>query len=129
MSLKIARSRALMVLTLAALPLLASTAAHAGYTLKTLTTFGGGADGATPFGGVTLDAAGNLYGTTYYGGTFGAGTVYRISADAGHTRTTLVNFDGSNGIGAPACDLTFDAAGNLYGTTTGGGRGVSDLGG
>src|SRR6478752_392390 len=38
-----------------------------------------GNDGATPYGGPTLDKFGNVYGTTYLGGTFGAGSVYRLA--------------------------------------------------
>lgn len=42
-----------------------------------LTTFTGGADGGYPYAGVLLDDAGNLHGTTYAGGTYGYGSVFR----------------------------------------------------
>ena len=46
--------------------------------LKLLYSFQGGGDGANPYAGVTRDAAGNLYGTTYYGGAANAGVVYKL---------------------------------------------------
>ena len=48
-------------------------------TFTTLYEFTGGDDGATPYAGLALDQAGNLYGTTVYGGTNGAGVLFRIS--------------------------------------------------
>ena len=92
-------------------------AADASHTLTTLVNFGDSTDplspydtiGGRPFGGVTLDAAGNLYGTTS-----SDGTVYRISADASHTMTTLAHFDGGN----PYAGVTLDAAGNIYGANS-----------
>jgi uncharacterized repeat protein (TIGR03803 family) len=87
-------------------------------------------DGSTPVAGLILDAVGNLYGTTFYGGTQYDGTVFELSPGkgGGWTETVLYNFcsqtncpDGSN----PSAGLTFDAVGNLYGTTvTGGDSGV-----
>jgi len=89
-----------------------------GGTLTTLATFTG-TNGGNPFGSLTLDAAGNLFGTTGSGGASGAGTVFKLGADGG-ALTTLASFTGENGAN-PFGSLTFDAAGNLYGTTTGGG--------
>jgi uncharacterized repeat protein (TIGR03803 family) len=82
-----------------------------------------GADGARPFAGLILDAAGNLYGTTREGGSHHQGTVFRLkpNADGTWTESVLHSFgagtDGSN----PSAPLIFDAAGNLYGTTEYGG--------
>jgi uncharacterized repeat protein (TIGR03803 family) len=73
-----------------------------------------------PQGGLIMDSAGNLYGTTYAGG-IGRGTVFKISA-AG-TETVLYSF-GSNGANDginPTAGLIMDSAGNLYGTTSLGG--------
>lgn len=93
------------------------------WTLKTLVAFDG-ANGAAPYGAVTLDAAGNLYGTTRAGGRADKGTVFQIMPPLpGKTawrRKTLVTFYGANGA-APMAGVTLDAAGNLYGTTAEGG--------
>ena len=78
-------------------------------------------NGALVRGGVTFDANGALYGTTIYGGTNNAGTVFSLTYEAGHWRfKTIYNFDGINGL-QPSGNLAFDAAGNLYGATYQGG--------
>jgi uncharacterized repeat protein (TIGR03803 family) len=89
---------------------------------------GGTTDGATPKrGSLVFDAKGNLYGTTFYGGANGAspydGTVYELSPGTGGTWTgKIIHNFGASGDGAnPVSGLTFDAAGNLYGTTDTGG--------
>ena len=64
-----------------------------------LYTFTGGADGADPYAGVIRDSAGNLYGTTFEGGTANAGVVYKLDT-AGH-ETVLYNFTGGGGRGEP----------------------------
>jgi uncharacterized repeat protein (TIGR03803 family) len=78
-------------------------------------------DGAEPYNNsLIFDSAGNLYGTTYRGGTFDAGTVFEISPAAGGkwTETILYNFAGGTSDGLnPEAGLAFDSAGNLYGTT------------
>lgn len=93
------------------------------WTLKTLVAFDG-ANGAAPYGAVTLDADGNLYGTTRAGGRADKGTVFQIMPPLpGKTawrRKTLVTFYGPNGA-APMAGVTPDTAGNLYGTTSEGG--------
>jgi uncharacterized repeat protein (TIGR03803 family) len=93
------------------------------------------AKGNVPNGELILDAAGNLYGTTLFGGTgvcllpggeeFGCGTVFKV--DPSGKETVLYNFcsasgctDGSN----PSAGLLMDAKGNLYGTTLEGGTGT-----
>ncbi len=77
-------------------------------------------DGKHPYGGVVIDSQGNLYGTTYEGGTADNGTAYKV--DTSGKETVLHSFTGANGDGAlPHGDLVFDAAGNLYGTTEIGG--------
>jgi uncharacterized repeat protein (TIGR03803 family) len=74
--------------------------------------------------GLTIDAVGNLYGTTYQGGTgYGEnGTVFKLApnSDGAWSLTTLYNFSGSDGA-LPMAEMVLDAAGNLYGTTSGGG--------
>jgi autotransporter passenger strand-loop-strand repeat protein/uncharacterized repeat protein (TIGR03803 family) len=76
-------------------------------------------EGVTPDSGLTLDAAGDLFGTTEQGGANGVGTVFEIPVIAGSyasTPTTLVSFDGADGAN-PQAGLIMDAAGDLFGTT------------
>jgi uncharacterized repeat protein (TIGR03803 family) len=90
-----------------------------------------GADGSEPNGPLVFDAAGNLYGTTFDGGAFDGGTVFKLAPSSGGTwtETVLYNFpyftSGTDG-SFPSGGVVFDQAGNLYGTTAGGG--VSGLG-
>ena len=93
------------------------------WTEKVLYSFSGGADGSDPFGALIFDGAGNLYGTTYQGGSSSVGTAFELTPAGGGTWTehVLHNFStGTDGSG-PQAGLIFDAAGNLYGTTNGGG--------
>ena len=78
--------------------------------------------GYFPAGGLIFDAAGNLYGTTFGGGAYGWGTVFELtpSGDGSWTKRVLHSFNRSDG-GQLEGGLIFDAAGNLYGTTSGGG--------
>jgi uncharacterized repeat protein (TIGR03803 family) len=109
------------------------------FTLKTdgtsfmsLHVFSGGvADGREPYGTLILDGSGNLYGTTTAGGPVnstvgcfnGCGTVFTLKTDGtGYTIFYFFSGGASNGFG-PEGSLTLDVAGNLYGTTTGGGPG------
>jgi len=89
---------------------------------KVLHAFTGGNDGGTLWGSLLLDSRGNVYGTTYYGGLYGGGTVFQLTPNANGrwSETTLHGFDGTDGSGSTA-GLTFDVAGNLYGTTQVGG--------
>jgi len=90
-----------------------------------LYSFAGGVDdGDTPYSGVILDAAGNLYGSTFDGGNggscdFGCGTVFEL--DTSGKETILYNFDSFDGA-HPDSVLIADSAGNLYGTTIDGGN-------
>lgn len=69
-----------------------------------------------------MDAAGNLYGTTYQDGPYGQGSVFELTDSyGGWTYTTLHDFTGGSDGGSPASNVTFDANGNLYGTASGGG--------
>jgi uncharacterized repeat protein (TIGR03803 family) len=108
--------------------------AGGGWTEQVLLNFNG-TDGNYPTAGLIFDAAGNLYGTTYEGGSWtgcsdgpnGCGTVFELTpAAGGWTQTVLHSFNntGTDAHGyLPYAGLIFDAAGNLYGTTTGGGSG------
>jgi len=84
--------------------------------------FMGGPDGGNPDAGLTCDAAGNLYGTTVYGGTANAGVVFKLDT-AGH-QTVLWSFTGGSDGGQPNAGVILDSAGNLYGTTLYGGNTV-----
>jgi uncharacterized repeat protein (TIGR03803 family) len=97
--------------------------ASAQATETVLFNFGAPHSGIGPQGPLVFDAAGNLYGTTESGGTFGWGTVFKLapSAVGGWTQTEIHTFTGAKDGGAPYAGLTIDAAGNLYGTTVGGG--------
>jgi len=90
-----------------------------GWTDTTLYAFHDGLDGGTPDGGLVLDSAGNLYGTTFTGGSDGRGVVYQLSPSNGSwSITTLHSFTGGEQGGTIFASLTFDPAGNLYGVTT-----------
>ena len=96
-------------------------------------------DGGGPEGGLVMDAAGNLYGTTAYNGTgqctllgsvVGCGVVYEMSPPAqpggSWTETVIYSFQVDNDGSFPWGDLVFDKAGNLYGATRfGGGKGTN----
>jgi uncharacterized repeat protein (TIGR03803 family) len=101
---------------------------------KIIHTFVGGADGRSPQAGLIIDRKGNLYGTTYQGGTgancgkFACGTVFELSpkSNGAWTEKILYSFKGGTGDGQnPAASLLLDSAGNLYGTTVAGGTGGS----
>jgi uncharacterized repeat protein (TIGR03803 family) len=99
---------------------------------KTLYAFSGGNDGSQPFSGVTVDAAGNLYGTTYAGGEYGNGTVFELAptGTGGWTESVLYSFTGGadGGNPQPGDGPIFDSAGNLYGAAGSGGN-ICEFGG
>jgi hypothetical protein len=97
------------------------------WTPSVLYTFTGGSDGANPIVGLVFDKAGNLYGTTQFGGDTscgfsGCGVVFELSPTTSGpwNETILHTFEGSDGED-PQAPLIFDAAGNLYGSTAEGG--------
>ena len=93
--------------------------------------FGGAPDGQTPYGSLTLDAAGNIYGTTFLGGNStarlcqpqrgpkGCGTVFKLSPTG--KETILYNFNLESDGGLPSANVILDAQGNIYGGTSGAG--------
>ncbi len=96
--------------------------AGGGWTEKVLHNFNG-TDGNFPMASLIADAVGNLYGTTFMGGTYGYGTVFELTrgpSAVGWTEKVLHSFNGTDGAG-PYSGLIRDAAGNLYGTTQEGG--------
>jgi uncharacterized repeat protein (TIGR03803 family) len=83
-------------------------------------------DGGNPIAGLIADGAGNLYGTTEYGGSrtpcngfYGCGTVFKIAPDGSETIVRSLG-DGSKGAN-PVAGLVMDGAGNLYGAASDGG--------
>jgi uncharacterized repeat protein (TIGR03803 family) len=91
------------------------------WTETVLYSFGTGTDGATPIGGVVLDAAGNLYGTTSAGGTAGDGTLFQLVAGTTWKENILHSFQNGTDGATPYAGLVSDKAGNLYGAATDGG--------
>jgi uncharacterized repeat protein (TIGR03803 family) len=86
----------------------------------------GSSDGYAPMAGLTADAAGNLYGTTFMGGNsdWNCGTVFKLSPQKNGKwiYTVLYQFNGYESDGCnPTSGVVLDGAGNLYGTTTAGG--------
>jgi uncharacterized repeat protein (TIGR03803 family) len=106
-----------------------------GWTESIIHSFGGGNDGGNPAAGLIFDSAGNLYGTTEWGGGLGncspfgtnqfCGTVYQLShGSSGWTENVIHSFaDGTDG-NNPTAALIVDTASVLYGTTAG----VQDVG-
>jgi uncharacterized repeat protein (TIGR03803 family) len=109
-----------VVFTLGGGPRLGSTVIH---------DFTSGSDGMLAFGTLVSDANGNLYGTTWAGGTYGAGTVFKMTRDplSGDWSETIVYsfqgvpYGGGDDGAEPYAGVSFDAEGNLYGTTCYGG--------
>jgi len=109
--------------------LLAAPDVYAAPKYKILHAFGNGQDGAGTWGSLLLDSKGNLYGTTSGGGLYTYGTVFELTPGSkGKWRESILHsFDrnGQDGYESHG-NLILDEAGNLYGTTTGGG--ASNLG-
>ena len=99
------------------------TPSGSGWTETTLYSFTGGSDGGYPWAGLTLDNAGNLYGTTELGGTYDGGTVFQLTPSGlGWTENVLHSFPGGNDGDEPYAGLIFDQSGSLYGATVDGGQ-------
>lgn len=102
-----------------------SPRADGGWSETILHEFNNNGDGYLPYAGVALDAAGNIYGTTCFGGAFDLGTVYEISSNAKGARHVKIlhSFRGSGVDGeCPYAGVVLGASGSLYGTTTEGGE-------
>ena len=107
-----------------------ATQAVQAQTFNVLYTFTGQGDGANPYAGLTMDAAGNLYGTTYAGGSYGQGTVFELmQSGSSYVIATLYSFQGGSDGAQPRARVVFGPDGALYGTTfTGGGTGCGGHG-
>jgi uncharacterized repeat protein (TIGR03803 family) len=82
---------------------------------------GGLVDGSQLFSGLTMDAAGNIVGTTSKGGIYGCGTVFKLTKSRSWKESLLHAFACGTDGNFPVAGVTFDAVGNLFGTTEFGG--------
>ena len=122
------RAAAVAMAIVAALTVAGAHMAQA-QTFSVIHTFTGGMDGAAPAAGLTLDAAGNLYGTASAGGNAGAGAVYKLThRGTGWTFSPLYNFGGGDDGVAPIARVVFGPNGTLYGTTSDQGEGQGAVG-
>ena len=90
-----------------------------------LYSFTGGSDGGYPYAGVIRDSAGNLYGTTLFGGPANSGVVYKVDP-TGH-ETVLYGFAGGADGARPYAGVIRDSSGSLYGTAAEGGASNAGL--
>jgi len=101
------------------------TPSNGGWSFSLVYSFPGPANGLMvvgPIGDLIMDAAGNLYGTTFSDGAFGFGAVFQLThSDSGWTYTSLHDFTNGTDGGFPYSNLVFDANGNIYGTASTGG--------
>ena len=101
------------------------------WNFKTIYSFRGLPDGSFPYGALLFDRSGNIYGTTYYGGTNGIGTVYKLSPrpHGEWNESVLYSFQEGEDGSYPISNLVFGGPGNvdLYGTTSEGGSGSGTI--
>ncbi len=92
------------------------------WTEQVIATFG--KTGATPVGSLAFDSAANLYGTAEGGGPGGGGVVFKLSQSSPTkwTETELYTFNGHSGGAGPVSNILVNATGDLFGTTTAGGK-------
>ncbi|HXM20242.1 MAG TPA: choice-of-anchor tandem repeat GloVer-containing protein [Terriglobales bacterium] len=100
-------------------PAILATQSAQAQTFTLLYAFGNGTDGSTPYAGLVRDSAGNLYGTTFSGGTASSGTVFKV--DPNGKETVLHNFKAGADGAIPFAGLVRGPGGALYGTTVEGG--------
>ena len=92
------------------------------WTETVIHSFGAPGDGSRPAAGLTTDSQGSLYGTTESGGSTQGGTAYQLThSGSGWTEKVIHSFDNDTEGSGPLGGVIFDAAGNLYGTTSAGG--------
>jgi uncharacterized repeat protein (TIGR03803 family) len=100
------------------------------WTETVIYSFNGGSDGSNPVGGVAMDAAGNLFGTTANGGPDNYGTVFKLTPRSGAWEEILLHtFTGGSDGAYPYAGVTLDSADNVYGTAESGGNTNDCLGG
>jgi hypothetical protein len=107
----------------------------AGWQQSVIYEFQGAPDGSIPFGNLAVDSSGNIYGTTFFGGTGhcrnvtgasqGCGTVFKLSPSAnGWAETVLYSLPGGPEGYYPEGGVIVDKNGNVYGMTYFGGAGI-----
>ena len=113
-------ARAVMALALLSLATALSVRPAAAQGFAILHSFEDRPDGSSPFSSLVAGRAGDLYGTTYLGGTYGAGTVFKLAKTG--EEVVLYSFTGGRDGGFPLAGLVRGKNGALYGTTRGGGK-------
>lgn len=112
---------AILILAIVFVLAVVATPAMQAQTFKVIHTFTGRGDGAYPYTGLTIDAAGNLYGTTTEAGT-GSGVVFKLThLGAGWIRVPLYRFVGGDDGANPQGRVALTPDGTVYGTTLLGG--------
>lgn len=92
------------------------------WSIESLYDFTGAIDQGPGSSGLAMDAAGNLYGTTQFGGTYGVGLLYKLTPTNGYWHFSPIHsFTGSTDGGYPWGQLVVDSSGNIYGSTLTGG--------
>ncbi len=107
------RSTLGFALALSAIALLPFDAGASSF--KVLHVFSQSGDGNTPLAGLIMDAGGDLYGTTVFGGAHDRGTLFRIAPDG--QEEIVYSFGVGDDAAWPDSELTADTAGNLYGAS------------
>ena len=104
-----------------------SPAQNGTWNFTVLYAFKGQPDAGFPYGALSADKAGNLYGTTYYDGANNLGSVYQLSPGVGGKwkERVLYSFKGGRDGNSSISNLVIDKSGRLYGTTSEGGAGCS----
>ena len=99
------------------------------WNFRALYSFRGQPDGSFPYGALLRGGTGKIYGTTYYGGENGIGTVYELSPrpTGEWNERVIYSFQNGSDGNSPISNLVWDAAGNLYGTTSEGGLGSGTI--